>query len=526
MAVDFFNSEEEKDEDQIAQPKSELSSDAGIISGNNPAQQDAGSDKKSASGSFTNLQSYLDANKDQKFGTQVAEKVSDTIGGAAAQQSTARDQFKSAADKSAIKKDEALISDAISKPQEVVANVQRADQFAKMRDAKYTGPRAFADAGDIYNPAQQATEQAYQTADVTKDADGRKAYLQQEYGAKAGRYNYTRGQQKLDNFLIEKDPEAYGKFQENTAKGHQVKRSFDDLSSYLNQYGSERANETEDTRRSTRGALGLNEDSTLNDSSPIMKKLAEAKARALGLNTKRDEEYNAFKAASSNKRQFTDAQLAELGLSRGQQLFGIDPTDPTYMSKGADLDYNTAATPEEAAQVAALSKLAGVQNSYLPYQDKAGKYNPNDFVTANTGNLAAQIAAKKAAYQDELNNSYESFAPGTFGAPSSGDYDTGGVERLTLLPAIERAKARAADAADALRKYPGGVEAAMADRQYYGGVMGPKIMQYQELVNRLKEIQGRHHAEDIAGGGEYADSYSKLPSYLDTLRPEDRARYQ
>jgi hypothetical protein len=308
-------------------------------------------------------------------------------------------------------------------------------------------------------------------------------------------------------------------------KGQEQKENFDALSNYLNQYGNQRANETEDARRSARGALGLTEDNTLTDSSPILNKLAQAKARAAALNKQRDDEYAAFKSASNNKRQFSDAQLAELGLTRGQQLFGIDPTDSLYMSKGADIDYNTAATPEEQAQVAALSKLAALQNAYLPYAEKAGKYNPNDFVTANTSNLAQQVAAKRAAYQDELNSTWESFAPGTFGAPISGDETAGGVERLQLLPAIERARARAADAADAFRSYPGGVDAAVADAKYYGN-FGPKIMQYQELVNKLKDIQNRHHAEDVVGGGEYADSYSKLPSYLDALRPEDRARYQ
>jgi hypothetical protein len=53
-------------------------------------------------------------------------------------------------------------------------------------------------------PTLSATDTAYQTTNTTKDAPGRQAYLQQEYGAKAGRYNYTKGQQKLDNLLIEK----------------------------------------------------------------------------------------------------------------------------------------------------------------------------------------------------------------------------------------------------------------------------------------------------------------------------------
>jgi hypothetical protein len=151
MAVDYFGNEEDKDkENQPTSTQSALSNDSGILTGNTPNQpQDSSGDKKSASGSFTNLQSYLDANKDQKFGTQVAGKVGETIDYATNQQNMANTQFQNLADKSAVKKNENLINNAVSKPQEVVANQDQFDEFSKMRDARYRGPRNFSDASEV-----------------------------------------------------------------------------------------------------------------------------------------------------------------------------------------------------------------------------------------------------------------------------------------------------------------------------------------------------------------------------------------
>lgn len=520
MAYDFFGSEEEKDkeEQQTSPAVQQLGGENTVISGNQVQNSSQG---PSSSGSFTNLQSYLDANKDQGFGKQVVGHVESDIQGAENAQNEAGQAFKSQADSNSVRSNDALLKEASESPTTVAGDEGKLAEFTKQRDAQYTGPQSFAAAQEIYQPAQTKTQQAYDVSKGTQDEGGRKAYLSEQYGAPAGRFNYTKGQQKLDNLLIQQDPESLSAFQDAWKHGDAAKNNFDLLSKELNNYAGNAASSTADARAKARSAIGLGDEGFTQDSK-VLKDVADAKAKAAALNQQKLlENQKILQDTNTSNRKLTPEEMQKFGLGSNQQLFGENLAG--YLNQAPDVDYNQAASPEQQSEVAALSKLAGLDNSYLPYADKAGQYDQSQFNTARSSDLATQLKTKQAAYNDEIGRTIINMpSSNTFDAGDNkqNGADVGGLTSLPIDKAIEYQKGLADYAAKHIKS--GSVDTHNDPNNYFS----PQIRQYQNLVKQLKAIQERTGYNDVVGGGGHAaGSYADLPSYLDYLRDDERAQY-
>lgn len=393
MAYDYFQQNEE-DQDLQGQPR-DLSGGGTIITGNNggASPDQSGAEKKTSSGSFTPLNSYLDANKSLQFGQQVAGKVGDELTGAETAQDQAESGFKTAADQGATKSNDDLISKVKSSPQDVAT-----DDFAKQRDAYYKGPQAFT-GSDYSTPASTATDKAYNTAQQTKDEGGRKAYLDQTYGSGAGRSDYSAGQQKLDNLLIQADPSSKAAFEQTWQRAGTDKDRFGTLSSALDQYASKSKTDTDAARGAARGAIGIDDSGNFTKDSDLQKILDQAEQGASTYNsqqtTRNNQALDDFKSGKLSPEDY-----AMLGADAGTRSYRVDPSQ--YLQTGPQASRDSVLSTENQARVAALARLAGKENTYAPNAAAAGTYDPSKANTIDRGAYSAAVEQAKASYQQQL----------------------------------------------------------------------------------------------------------------------------
>lgn len=429
MAVDFFNQEENKDEQgqpnaQAAQPK-QIGGESAVIQADG-AQGGAG--KPSSSGNFTSLNSYLDANKDQNFGSQVAGSIGDQIGSAEAAQKTADTGFRGQVDKNTVQSDKSMLGQLDTDPTKV-------DQsgFEKQRDASYQGPKHLVDT-DLYQPAQKATDSAAAIAEQTKDEGGRKAYLNQQYGAGAGNYGYSSGQQKLDNLLIQQDPNAKAQFLANQQRAASAKNQFGLLNSALDTYAQKGQQTTAGTRAAARGAIGLDDqgnwlkqggaiNTTLGnlDTTVAGKKAELAKDRGLiegtydktnlnqmspealklmGIDSK-NAAYGGFDMTPSYLKGTSYAKDYSPYSNAQGDLYGQNTRNYSTLAAEGDLNRSTLADTQMQSRIAALSKLAGKDNTFI-VPGQAGRMVGKALYTANGAGLTNTVGDKATRMQAEM----------------------------------------------------------------------------------------------------------------------------
>lgn len=425
MATDFFSGQiddEEKkkqQEGEIAAPAdAQTGQESAIVTGNNQQPQQG---QGTRSGSFTNLQSYLDANESSKFGKQVADQVEGEIDKSNQAQSEAGSAFKQRADSNVIGLNQNLLQKVNSDPVSVASDPNQKSEFVKMRDAQYKGPKNFVDAEDIYSPVNQSVSEAKNSAEMAVDESGRKSLLDKYYGANAGRNDYTSGQKKLDNYLVQVDPNSRQYFQDAKEKSDQSVQKYNELTNVLGQYGQQKAQETANTRKATRDVIGLDENSN------------ETGGGALG--SSKNEIENAYRAAlqrykddqqratSQLQAKDIDADYAKrFGLSEGMRTWGYNPSN--YLRVNAAPEKSSVATKDQAAKLQALYDLAGNDNTYLPY-GKIGEYDPNGGVSFLTDQFMNDIRGKESLYNEAVNR--KAFT--STGGVSNGDSGFNGAPR-------------------------------------------------------------------------------------------------
>lgn len=403
MAFDYFKQNEEDDQNQQTQPTQQLGSESPVITAN--TVKSAGSeDGKTSSGSFTNLNSYLDANKSLGFGQQVAGRVAGTVDSADQAQQQADQGFRSQADAATVKKDDNILQGVKTDATSIANDDAKRASYEKMRDARYAGPQNLVDT-DLYEPASSATEKAWSTATQTKDEGGRKAYLNQEYGAGAGRYGYTAGQQKLDNLLIQQDPDSKKAFEDSWQKAGKTKDNFGALTSSLNQYAQQRAGETADTRNAARGTLGIDDagnwlglDQERGNAGALQDLVEGVDERVGQQKTAQDAKYGTVEQALKD-RKLTPELAAELGIG-GQKLWNLDPA--SFLKKSVDPSRSASISSDEKAKLLALSRLAGKDQSFI--DEKATAYDPGKQYDFDKQTLQGQASGQEAEYKDALAN--------------------------------------------------------------------------------------------------------------------------
>lgn len=346
-AYDPNLTEEERRQQQDAGAQAAAAATPGAA----PAPQRSASTGGTQSGQFTNLQSYLNANKGQQFGSQVAGKVQGDVDTANKTQQEAGQEFGKQATAGTVNYNEGLAGEVKTGALGVQQDDAKRSEFEKMRDANYGGPRDLTDVGDSYLKSTTANQNAQKAAEATTTESGQKSLLHNYYG----RPTYSRGETNLDQFLIQNDQSAKPKFEQARQGAGQLESNFNTLKEQLAAVGQQAADTTQATRNRVASEF-------LGDEGEIarQRKVYEDRAEAENARIKKNRE-----AITQNKAVQDDL--------RGLTTFGQD------LNQFLTNDTATASNmlnSQEAANFGALNQLLQQQSGLDLSQ--AGSYGGGD----------------------------------------------------------------------------------------------------------------------------------------------------
>lgn len=320
--------------------------------------------------------------------------------------SAGQQQFGSELEKSTVRPNESLYQQVQKDPVSVAQNQDLTKEFKTLRDTRYQGPQSFVDS-DLYQSTYGGVKKGTDTAQTVQSEAGKKAFLEQEYT----RPGYTGGQKKLDTYLIQADKGARPAFENVGQQGQQLGSSFQDLTNLLNQQATQAKQTTESARSGARNALGIDDTNQFLDTSRPVQLQRETEARAAEANAKaaaerqqlmQDLAYKDVETSPYSDRDInlSSDQMRKLGVAPGTQTYGLNLAD--YLQQAPGATRHTVAGKEEQAQLDALAALADQQNTFLPYSDQAGTYDPRQANTFDADRFGQQLVGKKAEYQDAL----------------------------------------------------------------------------------------------------------------------------
>lgn len=397
MAYDLFQQTEDdkkKEADQQAN---------GVVIGQgspvvNSAGGATGSGAPTRSGNYTNLQDYLRANSGSKFGQEVTQKIEGDVNQGAEAQQGFDTAYKSTVDQNRVTKNDAVLNKAKEYAPQVAENADLKNAYTKMRDAQYKGPQSASDLTDEYSKTTGAINKAQEVARANTDESGRKAYLDQQYGSGVGRNTYNSGQQKLDNFLIQSDPNSQGRFEELNQKAQGLTGQFDQLKNALQQYSQGAKTDTEATRKAAREAIGLTDQNTFGDNSRAALINKNAQARAESVNNYRQADDKLLRDAIKNKS-LSPTQLARLGI--GNNFHNQSDSILAALQTPGAVDKLSAMSSDEGRQLQALAELAGIQNPYFS--------DPSKINTMDSKQVTSLDPTKQKYFTDQFNQMVSEF---------------------------------------------------------------------------------------------------------------------
>lgn len=392
------------DEEQDGQ----ISAGSGVIGAGGPSDQQAANTAKKGSGQFANLDEYLRVNQPQAFGENLAGKVGEDVSKASDAVDQTGQQFRSRVDQSTIAPDEDVVSRATGKapskqdgqpntmpvydPSEFVKDENNVDAWNKLFNAKYTGPAQFEDSADLFNSATGAAKTAVGKASAANSEGGRFALLDTYFG----KPTYSAGQKSLDNLLVQNDTNANQAFDQVQRNADELSRRQREQGAELDNYGTQGKASTEAARKMAREAIGVDDGGNYLEGQGALGELnSSVDKRVSDILTKYRTNVGSIKQALAN-RDFTklSPQLRqELGADGLNQIFNFNLESYFNAVPESNINKNSVATSDEQRRMAALSKLAELDNTFLPYADEAGKVGADDaFYSFRKDDLARDIA--------------------------------------------------------------------------------------------------------------------------------------
>lgn len=362
--LDSSEDELKKKQQEAAQ---NLSGSSSIINNPNAPQSKPGAPKQS--GSWTNLQSYLDANKENAGA--MSDKITSTVDNQGQTAQTKINEFQNGAPSETKKyTSEDLTSEFYNDP------TKNVESYTKLKNnGGYDGPQSV-DKATGYADAQSSTSKAKEQVKNLQNESGRTSLLVDAYG----RPNYSQGSKSLDNLLLQNDPTSKSKFNDTAQKW----RGLNSLLDNANTTVSSSIDNNKKTAFDNMSLIpGAEEDYLKNFLQPIEK-------RASDFNSNADKKRNSITNDISDDV-LNQETMDFLGLTNGDDLYDTSLNsfiNPNYTTAGLD----NVATTEERAKYAALQKLIGGTDSRITSDGKS--INPISF--DKDGFNAAITKAKEA----------------------------------------------------------------------------------------------------------------------------------
>lgn len=278
--------------------------------------------------------------------------------------------------------------------------------FMKARDAQYTGPTSL----DVNGKLKADATNVKNLADQSGTESGRFSLLKNMFN----NGNYSGGQQKLDNLLLQSNPNQVNKLQS-------LRPVANGLVNNLNTAQNSIAGQVSDAQRLATQAQQLSRDAlqkgvtdfASGDNSVLGQRLADYKLKLAGQQASEQKDFSNGK--------LTPEELAASGLTDGDKTFGLDlngtdengnsffnKTDPSF-------NLQNVANSDDYDRIAALSRLSGglgnstIDNSLKQYVDptQAGIANsiltdPSKQFSFDKERFDSAVSGKKADYETEL----------------------------------------------------------------------------------------------------------------------------
>lgn len=376
--------EEKKDEVNQEEQQLDTTQVSGIntsgsnITGQQPAQVSATpSPERSGMGQrFFNLRKYIQENKPQiaekigeKFGQQQA-KVTGDIG---KEQQQFAQQFQTP-ETQRLQKAQQLMGNVFDpgKATQFASDTEGSDQFAdygqtaqdrlnffkQLREGQYSDPYQINE-----DKLRQGITGLEQTANLGKTESGRFQLLKNAFGSTP---QYTTGQQRLDQLLLQGNPEQMRQLQTMRKGTEPVQQQFEQLRQTVGTGKEQIAQNAADIQRQINQALLGTDQLIVDQYGNVTRKDTGAIAGLEGTLQERLEQAQNMRGErlaeiqeGLRNRQLSADDLALLGLQEGESLYGLDVAP--YLQEGEVPTISAISTPEEVARYRALTELAGLR---------------------------------------------------------------------------------------------------------------------------------------------------------------------
>jgi hypothetical protein len=378
----------------------------------------------SRSGSWTNLNAYLQNNTDQadQLGNRVAQNVTNDAEQAKSKLGSLQSQFTQKADQSSVNRNQGLVTEAVSNPTEFVKDQNKVSNFTKIRDAQYNGPQSLADV-DGYTDTYSKLNNANQAVENTKTEGGRFSLIQSQFA----KPSYSRGQQRLDQMLLQNAPGAREQFSQVQQNYGGLMGSLEGAQKSAQEYAGQRKAETQSAAKDVRDALGMLDDPTTaaNEAAGAFGQFqTDLKGRTNDFRTKQSELYKRIQQALGGGQASTnpggslamDADVAAaIGLQDGQRLYDVNLSDYEAQFNPDAINEQNVASADDYARYSALAQLAGQEPTYLYDQKNAGAAAgvqfDKDLLNQRIQDTAnGQVSALRDSY-NELAKNYRGYTP-------------------------------------------------------------------------------------------------------------------
>lgn len=369
FAAPIQTDEEKKNQEGQSQNVSGVS---GGFAGTNVPGQEAGSQKKQGSGKYTNIQQYLDANKQQagQMGSQIAQNVEG--------QAQEAQQKVGALDTQAPKVEAYNVNEKIQQAPQMT-DVEKQQYKTVKKTGGYTGP-ATVDQVSGYQEAQKASQKAAQNVANAGTESGQQELLKQQYN----RPSYSAGQNRLDQVLLQNSADSRSQLENLSNKYSGIDKLFDTTTQKV----GTAINEAQKQALANRQAFaGAEEQARKAFIDPLQKRAQETMLSNADLQKR--------VAADLQDEVLSQETMDLLGLNEGTRLFDTDLSKYLNVDQ-TQLGANDVATQEERQRYKMLADLFEDPTMNQITQDQVAR-KP---VSIND-QLALDIAAKQRAF-DEL----------------------------------------------------------------------------------------------------------------------------
>jgi hypothetical protein len=341
--------------------------------------------KKTGTG-FTNLQKYLSANKNNTLGSTIASGINDLSGQVRTDADKALLDFGDEANKLRLDTDQnrefvdtTLQSVAGDNPS---VSADQISKFSTLRAGNYAGPNEMRTTPNLSNRAEEAESLGKSVGSL----GGRFSLLQKFLGGPS----YSRGHQRLDSLLLGQDNSLKQARRSTVGLTRDVK----DKEAYARSLAQGIQAGNRNFSKDIRDRLGVSESGQLTQQGMLGGGVADVNQRLQQELQQKAAQENVMRQALRS-RTLTPEQRQELGVGGVTNIYNIDPEQ--YLAQTQNPTVHSFASPQEQARIAALSQLAGVENTMLPYAEQAGTYVDKPFDFRQQAFLN-DIAQQKADY--------------------------------------------------------------------------------------------------------------------------------